>query len=220
MWTSLSMHWSDMILNMLKERTPTHKPLSPINRPQSRTSLTEDWILLCWNSMLCVALFHLQDVWTWKCKVISAQVLISNIQSVFLCNWWRSVTVMKSVELGKKKKESFFRTCGRSWAQCSHAWVEDIFNVKQVKHTPGQNSRVFISMAIPFYWAGIIKIISHLQIYLFYMQKSLTSIVTDVQVRMVYYWKDFSFMGDNLYKLFYTKKRIIKKLPQFSGDGD
>lgn len=52
------------------------------------------------------------------------------------------------------------------------------------------------------------------------MQKSLKPIVIDVQVRVVYYSKDFSFMGANLYKLFYTKEKIIKKSPLFSGDGE
>lgn len=86
MWSSLSEHWLDMILNKLIEKTSTYKPLSPIDRPQSRTSLIEDGILLCWNSMVCVAFFQLQDVWTWKYKLIFIQVVISNSQSVVLYN--------------------------------------------------------------------------------------------------------------------------------------
>ena len=83
-WTSLLQHWLDMLLNMLEEKSFTYKSLLHINKPKSRTSLVEDWILLCWNSMAYVALFQLKDIWTWKCKVIFILVFISDSYSVFL----------------------------------------------------------------------------------------------------------------------------------------
>ena len=60
----------------------THRQTPNREHLKEKTEL----VLLYWNSVVCVALFQLQDVWTLKSKVISIQALIWNNQSVFLGN--------------------------------------------------------------------------------------------------------------------------------------